>query len=107
MTRVTSIDLNPPTLQVLTTETFPFTVEWQDLVGIGNNVSIPFANIYDNSNGIETIGGFQNNFGANSTQSQYIIDGTKLQAGHTYTAILTVTSNTQIYKARLIIGVPQ
>jgi len=104
---VTSIDLNPSTFQVLTTEVIPFTVEWQDLVGIGNNVSVASGNVYDNSNGAEAIGGFQNNFGVNGTQSQYIIDGTKLQAGHFYTAILTVTSNGQIYKGRVVVSVPR
>jgi len=107
MTRITSIDLNPPTLQVLSTEIFPFTVEWQDLVGIGKNVSLSSGNLYDNSNGIETLNGFQNNYGVNGTQSQYIIDGTVLQVGHAYTAILTVTSDGQIYKSRLIVSLPR
>lgn len=103
----TSIDLAPPTFQILTTEILPFTVEWVDLVGIGNTLSVPFGKIYDNSNGIESVLGFQNNFGVNGTQAQYIIDGTKLQAGHVYTAILTVTSNNQIYKGRVIVSVPR
>lgn len=104
---VTSIDLNPATFQILSTEIIPFTVEWVDLVGVGNNVSVPYANIYDNSNGVERLNGFQNNFGVNGTQAQFIMDGTKLQAGHTYTAILTVTSNGQIYKGRVIVSVPR
>lgn len=104
---VTSIDLAPPTFQILTTEVIPFTVEWVDLVGVGNNLSVPFGNMYDNSNGIEALNGFQNNFGVNGTQAQFIVDGTKLQAGHTYTAILTVTSSGQIYKGRVIVSVPR
>lgn len=104
---VTSIDLNPPTLQVLTSEVFPFTVEWVDLIGIGNVVSAPNAALYDNSNAIQSLNGFQNNFGINGSQSQYIIDGTMLQAGHEYTAILTVVSSGQTYKSRLIVSVPR
>lgn len=70
-------------------------------------MSVPSGNMYDNSNGIETLNGFQNNFGVNGTQSQVILDGTRLQSGHSYTAILTVTSNNQIYKARLLVSVPR
>lgn len=103
----TSIDLNPPTFQILTTEIIPFTVEWQDLVGIGNTVSVPSGVMYDNSNGIQVSNGFQNNFGVNGTQTQFIMDGTKLQTGHWYTAILTVTSNGQIYKGRVVVSVPR
>lgn len=103
----TSIDLNPSTFQILTNEIIPFTVEWQDLVGIGNNLTFAVANIYDNSNGAEALAGFQNNFGVNGTQAQYIIDGTTLQAGHFYTAILTVISNGQTYKGRVIVSVPR
>lgn len=103
----TSIDLNPPTFQILTSEIIPFTVEWQDLIGIGNTVTLPSGVMYDNSNGVLATDGFQNNFGVNGTQTQFIMDGTKLQPGHFYTAILTVTSNGQIYKSRVTVSVPR
>lgn len=102
---ITSIDLNPPTFQILTTEVLPITVEWQDLIGIGLTVTTPSAVLYDNSNGILMPNGFVNNFGANGTQSQYIIQGINLQAGHTYTGIFTVHVGSQTYKGRLIITV--
>lgn len=104
---VTSIDINPPSLQVLITEVFPFTVEWADLIGNGTTVTAPSAVMYDNSNGVAITGAFQNNYGANGTQAQYIIQGSVLQPGHTYTAILTVTVGTQIYKQRLLVIVPR
>lgn len=103
----TSIDLNPSSFQVLTSEVFPFTVEWADLVGIGNAVSTPSAIMKDDSNGVATANGFVNNFGVNGTQAQYIVDGTKLQPGHTYTAILTVISQAQTYRARVQVVVPR
>lgn len=104
---MTTIDLNQPKIQVLTTEYFPFTVEWADLVGNGNNVSLPSAVLYDNSNGTLISNGFDNNFGANGTQAQYIVLGTNLLPKHTYTAILTVTSMGQIFKGRLKVEVPR
>lgn len=104
--KVTSVDMNPPALQVLSTELFPFTTEWVDLIGKGNAVSTPVAYMYDQSNGILIPLGFQNNYGANGTQAQYIIDGTKLQKGHQYTAILFVNVGTQTYGQRLIVAVP-
>ena len=104
---MTQVDLNPPTFQVLTTEIIPFTVEWQDLVGIGNTVSVPFGILYDNTNGIAATGGFVGNFGANGTQAQYILDGSKLQLGHTYTGIVSVVSNGQTFKNRIIVSVPR
>ena len=102
----TSVDLDPPTLKILSTELFPFTVEWVDLIGRGNTVSAPIGHIYDNSNGVEAVNGFQNNFGANGTQAQYILDGTKLQVGHTYTAIIFVNVGSQIFGQRLTVSVP-
>lgn len=109
---VTSIDANPPIFQVLTTELIPFTMEWADLVGIGQTVSSPSAVMYDNANGIQVTNagqpsGFVNNFGYNGTQAQYIIDGSTLQAGHFYTAILTVVSNSQTFKQRIVVSVPR
>jgi hypothetical protein len=103
----TSIDTSPPDFQILTTETLPITVEWVDLIGIGSIVTTPSAVMYDNSNGIAIPTGFVNNYGANGTQAQYILDGTQLQAGHTYTAILTVNASAQIYKSRLQVNVPR
>ena len=103
----TSVDANPPTLQVLTTELFPFTFEWVDLIGIGSTVSTPSAHMYDNSNGIETPNAFNNNYGANGTQAQYIIQGSYLQAGHDYTAVLIAYVGTQIYKNKVKVTVPR
>jgi hypothetical protein len=104
---VSSIDANPSTFQVLSNETIPFTLEWADLIGQGNAVSTPNAVMYDNSNGIQTPNAFVNNYGANGTQAQYIIDGTKLQPEHTYTAICTVNVGTQVFKQRIIVTVPR
>jgi hypothetical protein len=104
---VTSIDANPPVFQVLTSETIPFTMEWVDLIGVGSTVTTPSAIMYDDSNGIQMPNGFQNNYGANGTQAQYIIDGTKLQAGHVYSAVLSVNVGTQVYKQRISVVVPR
>ena|SRR5258706_971026 len=103
----TSIDTYPSMFQILTPETLPITVEWVDLIGVGSTVSTPSAVIYDNSNGILVPNGFVNNYGANGTQAQYILDGTKLQRGHTYTAIFAATVGTQVYKQRTLITVPR
>jgi hypothetical protein len=104
---VTSIDLNPAVFTVLSSETLPFTVEWVDLIGVGSTVTTPSAKIYDDANGIQVTNGFVNNYGANGTQAQYIIDGTKLQPEHTYTAIVQVNVGSQIFKQRVSIVVTQ
>src|SRR5260221_9141960 len=103
---VTNVDANPPTVQVLSTEIFPFTMEWVDLIGRGSVVSFPSATMYDQSNGIPVPNGFQNNYGANGTQTQYIVDGTKLQIGHVYTAILFVVVGAFTFGQRIIVNVP-
>jgi hypothetical protein len=104
---VSSIDANPATFQVLSNENIPFTFEWVDLIGKGATVSTPSAVMYDDSNGIQVPNAFVNNYGANGTQAQYTIDGTKLQPEHVYTAILTVNVGTQIYKQRISVTVPR
>lgn len=105
-TSITNVDANPPTIQVLSNETFPFTLDWVDLIGKGSVVTAPSASMYDQSNGILIANGFQNNFGANGTQAQYVIDGTKLQVGHVYTAIVFVVVGAYTYGQRLIVSVP-
>jgi hypothetical protein len=63
--------------------------------------------MYDDANGILMPNAFVNNYGANGTQGQYIIDGTKLQPQHNYTAILVAYVGTQIYKQRIFVNVPR
>ena len=104
--RISSVDLNPPTIEVLSTEQFPFTVEWADLIGKSSTGSAPVAYMYDNSNGINIPTGFTNNFGVNGTQAQYVIDGTKLMIGHDYTAILFISVSSQVFAQRVIVRVP-
>jgi len=105
-TAITNVDANPSIIQVLSNEVFPFTLEWVDLIGKGSVVSTPSAVMYDQSNGIAIPNGFQNNYGANGTQAQYIIDGTKLQVGHQYTAVLFVVVGAFTYGQRIIVQVP-
>lgn len=104
---VTQIDLNPPTLEILTPELLPITVEWADLIGKTSTVTAPNGVIYDDSNGIPVPNGFLNSYGANGTQAQYIFQGQFLQKGHTYTAILSVNVGSQVYKQRLSVKVPR
>lgn len=104
--QITNVDANPPTIQVLSTEVYPFTLEWVDLIGKGSVVTTPSATMYDQSNGIAVLNGFQNNYGANGTQAQYVIDGTKLQIGHVYTAILFAVVGAFTYGQRIIVNVP-
>lgn len=104
---VTQVDLNPYILEILTTESVPFTVEWMDLIGVGNTVSTPVGYLYDNSNGVLILNGFSNNYGVNATQTQYIIQGQYLQKNHKYTAILFVNVGTQAYAQRLQISTPR
>ena len=103
---VTSIDLFPNTFEILTSETLPITIEWVDLIG-NNAISTPSAVMIDQSNSIVIPEGFQNNYGANGTQSQYIFQGPFLQAGHKYIAIFSVMVGTQTFKARLFVNVPR
>lgn len=103
----TSIDLNPPTFQILTSETLPITVEWQDLVGKGVTVTAPNGVMIDQSNNIQVPNAFLNSFGANGTQAQYVFQGSVLQPGHIYWAILSVNVGTQIFKGRLKVTVPR
>lgn len=106
-TALTQVDLNPFVFEVLTSEQIPFTVEWVDLIGVGNTVSAPSATMYDDANGVAIPNGFQNNFGANGSQAQYIIQGQYMLKGHTYTAILSVVVGSQIYMQRLSVVVPR
>jgi hypothetical protein len=98
---LTGIDLNPPQFNILSAETLPITVEWQDLVGRGTIVSAPFGVLYDQSNGAVIPNAFLNNYGANGSQAQYIFQGPYLQRGHKYWAILSVSVGSQVYKQRL------
>ena len=78
-----------------------------DLIGLGNTVSTPVAYMYDVSNGILIPNAFGNNYGANGTQAQYVIQGAYLQPGHNYTAVLQVNVGTQVYRNRLLVSVPR
>lgn len=102
---ITSVDLSPSQFNLLTTETLPCTVEWEDLVGKGVTVSAPSGILYDQSNGVVIPNAFLNSYGANGTQAQYIFQGPYLQRGHRYWAILSVNVGTQTYKQRLEVRV--
>lgn len=106
-TAITQVDMNPFVFEVLTTEQIPITVEWVDLIGVGNTVASPTGTIYDDSSGAAIPNAFSSQFGAYQSQAQYIIQGQYLLKGHTYTAILGVTVGTQIFKQRLSIVVPR
>lgn len=103
-----STSVYPDVLTVQTTETFPFTLEWADLLN-GVTITAPNGLLIDNGNHVYIPNGIAYEVGINGTQTQYVINGSTLRSGHVYTAICTVgvSNSNNILAQTVTVKVPR